>query len=281
MSHPAFADDLLRQPRQRQRTGSGGSGLDRAIIAAARRSGWVLHARELAAVGCAPDATLLRVRRGLLTPLFHGVYLVGRDVPTAEERLRAALLTGRGCLLAGRAAASHHGWLELRPGDPVVLASPTARRAQPGLVVRQRSIAEHEWTIRRGLPTTTVAATLGELAKTHTVSELTRFIHEAELRKQLAVDGVLRWLVEHPRAHGARRLRRALQRHRPLVGSVGSGLEQRFHRFLAWAGLPPTEHNVRFELAAGTGRRRCAVSRRLACRRGGRRPSSFVARVRA
>lgn len=217
------------------------------VMARAAASDWVLTTGELRALGASRDWIALRVRQGWLTPLQRGVYLVGRKTPTVREEFRAALLSqGDGAALTGWSTAVQFGLERAERVRDVWVAVPTRRRSSQGVKSVCRHLRDHELTFRRGLPTATIAAMLGEIARTASVPTIERLIHEAEIKKLLRIAAVHRYVDEHPRCDGVGRLRDAAAAHRTLNGSVGSGLEGRFHEFAAWASLPPSEHNVPF-----------------------------------
>lgn len=223
---------------------------DEVITELARKGGAVLSIAELNELGCGADWVRRRVRQGWLTRLHRGVYLVGTAYPTRAQRNRAAVLAcGPASALTGMSAAEAYGLVQLPWDYEVQLAAPNRRRVGSGLDCVARDLLPHEVTTRRGVPTVTVPAMLGELARRY--NDLERIVHEAEVRKLLNLHALARWIDEHPRSHGLSVLREALGARRELTSSVRSTLEVAFHEFLAWGGFPETEHNVLFQTAWG------------------------------
>jgi len=218
------------------------------LLAAAERQRWLLTTEQLHAAKVSSSGISRALKAGWLTRLFHGVYLVGRRVPTTEELDRAGLLaSGHGAVLGYRSAARVHKlmtWV-----GPVEVVVPHVRRKQPGLHPRSSALTSDEVTVVGGVPVTTVAATLCDLATVLSPAALAQVVHEAEYRNKLAVTEVERLLALHPRRPGCGVLRELITLRRPIVGSLNRGLERRFHRFLAERGYPPTEHNVPFVIA--------------------------------
>ena len=120
-----------------------------------------------------------------LQRVHRGVYAVGHSVLRVEGRWMAAVLAcGQGAVLSHQTAASV--W-ELRrlgsgavhvtvPGDP-------GRKKRQGIRVhRSITLTEAETTRVRGLPVTTPARTIIDLARTVTDTEPERIVHEADKR---------------------------------------------------------------------------------------------------
>ena len=91
----------------------------------------------------------------------EGVYVLGALSPAPEQRWAAALLAGgKGAVLSHTAAAAHFGWLQ--PREVVEVSAPRRRRGDERLRIHERRSIEI--TRRNGLPTTTPAQTLLDLA---------------------------------------------------------------------------------------------------------------------
>jgi len=224
---------------------------DAVLLGAARRAGWVLAARELRALGLSRSAIQRRLDTGLLVALFHGVYLVGRTEPTRGERQRAGLKACDGLALGRRSAAVAHGVMARWDG-PVEVCVARPRRRQRGLVPLRRDYGPEDVTWREGVPVTTLAVTLCDLAEVLSPEALDRVVHEAEFRRKLDVAVVARAMARRPRRPGYRALRAALAKRRRLVdGRLDSKLERRFHAFLEARDYPPSEHNVSFDFDDG------------------------------
>lgn len=103
----------------------------------------------------------------------------------------------------------------------------------------------------RGIPVTTVARTLVDIAPGLTIGELARACHEAGVRYRTAPADVEAVLARRPRAPGAGKLRKVVHGE---VRVTLSKLESRFLARLRDAGLPLPETN------------RLAGGRRVDCR---------------
>ena len=234
-------DDLPAERAQRRRRG-----VDGRIAALARRQDDIVTFDDLLADGL--SASAIQRRAGmLLHPMFRGVFLFGRSIPTPEERLRGALRAGGPDAVLGARAAAAHWRLGPVPAE-IELIVPRDRRRQPGLFPRTRVLLPADRTTRRGLPVTTVARTAVDLAATSSLDQLKRYIHEAECRRLFRLRAFEQAIRRAGIFRGKPRLLDALGVHRPLRGRVVSSNERRFHAFLAERGYPPTEHNALFRL---------------------------------
>jgi hypothetical protein len=123
-----------------------------------------------------------RLRIGVLLQEYPGIYRVGHRAPSVEASYLAAVWAcGEQALLSGRAAAYHLGFLRGKPPPPEVTA-PTWRRVK-GLKTKQcRGLQRRDGTIYRGIPVTTVAVTIVDLAAELSEEELARLCHEAGVK---------------------------------------------------------------------------------------------------
>jgi predicted transcriptional regulator of viral defense system len=182
---------------------------------AARQRGHVTTGQLLAA-GVDRGAIGRRVRSGLLIRLWRGVYAVGH-VSTAQDAIwfRAVLAGGPGAVLSVHDAAA--GW-ELRPprSAPVHITVPGrgGRARRRGLVVHRSALPRAEITIHRGIPITTVARTLLDVAATLRRSTLTRTVERAEILRLFDLKAIERTLARHRNHRGARALAGVLDLYR-------------------------------------------------------------------
>lgn len=210
----------------------------------------VVTRAELSRAGMTSEEIKQRVRRGTLIRQHWGVYRVGHTAPSLEARYMAAVLAaGEGALLSGRAAGHLLGLLKGPAPAPEVMA-PTQRRIEGVTTRRARHPAPEDAFRWRGVPVTSVARTLVDLAATLPVDELARACHEAGVRHRTTPAMVDAVLARRPRSRGATKLRRIL---RGEVRVTLSRLEARFLERLCEAGLPAPRTNRQ----AGTRRVDC------------------------
>ena len=207
---------------------------DQIIARLASRSHGVVTRAELLRAGVTIHEIRTRLERGTLLPLHRGVYRVGHHSPSREARYIAAVKAcGDGAVLCGRAAA--HLWRLVKgaPPPPEVL-TPANHRVR-GLILRRAPRTPIDRVVRFGIPVTTVARTLVDLASSLPESDLARACHEAGVLYRTTpkqVDAVLRQL---PNAPGRRKLERVL--HGDVQVTL-SKLESRFLKLLREATLP-------------------------------------------
>jgi very-short-patch-repair endonuclease len=221
--------------------------VEQRLAALACRSHGVVTRRELLAVGLSGREIDRRLRSGALIAVFRGVYRVGHTAPSLEAHyLAAGRACGRRALLSGRAAAFLLGMLKGNAPAPAVTAR-TERRV-PGVRTRQ---GERDGTLWRGIPVTTPAETLVDVAAVVDETELARACHEAGVRHHTTPEQVEAVLARRPNAKGAGQLRAII---RGEVKVTLSKLEERFLERLRQASLPLPQTN------------RPAGSKRVDCR---------------
>jgi hypothetical protein len=223
-----------------QRTNGG----DPAIVRLAARQYGVASREQLLRLGLGRRAIEHRIERGRLHPVHRGIYAVGRPGLTAEGRWMAAVLAA-----GPRAVLSHTsagGLLALRPqvGSTTHVTVPRRRRARHGLEIHQASLPADEVTVEAGIPVTTVARTLLDLATCLNRPDLELAVNEAERRGLADAPSLPELVRRYPRRAGLARLRSVLEDGWVGVGVVRSVLEQRFLAFVAELGLPRPEVNA-------------------------------------
>ena len=178
-----------------------------------------------------------RIEKGALLVEYPGVYRVGHRAPSVEARYMAAVLAcGEGALLSGLAAAHLLGLLKEKPPEPEVTA-PTQRRVK-GIRTRcVRAMHRRDATSCRGIPVTTVPATLVDLAAGLDVDDLARVCHEAGVRYRTTPARVEAVLSRRSRVKGAPKLRAILHGE---VKVTLSQLEKQGLHVIEQAGAAPT-----------------------------------------
>jgi very-short-patch-repair endonuclease len=192
---------------------------------------------QLASLGFTEAAIKHRIATGRLHRVARGVYVVGRaEVSRRGEWMAAILACGPGAVLSHDGAAALWEIRKDRARVIEVSVRATVRRS-PGVRVHRRSaLAQADISCRDGIPVTSPACTLidlaprlGERAWETAVNEADKLdlIHPDELRDRLAA------LAGRPGVAHARRMldRRAFRLTR-------SELERRFLALVRGAGLP-------------------------------------------
>ena len=211
----------------------------------------VVTRAQLLGAGVSAAGIQRRVRKGGLLPEHPGVYRVGHRAPSLEARYLAAVCScGDGALLSGRAAAHLLGLIKGAPPHPEV-TTPTERRILGVRTRRSRRRYPGDATTWHGIPVTTVARTLVDLAAVVTADELARACHEAQVLHRTTPAQVEAVLGRAPNRPGAGKLRRVLHGEGHVTLSK---LERRFLDVLREAGLVLPQTN------------RLAGGRRVDCR---------------
>jgi very-short-patch-repair endonuclease len=222
------------------------------VIAALAARQWGVVARgQLLEEGVSRKVLANRVRSGHLVVLHRGVYAVGHGRLRREGHWLAAVLgVGPGAVLSHRDAAGLH---DLRPANHARIdVTTTANRTdEPGVRVhRTRTLDADDITTVSGVPVTTVARTLVDLAGVVPHDHLVRAIRESERRRTFDLRKV--------EAALARTRGRTGRGHRALKEAIveaaafedhptHSPLEVAFLRLLRRNGLPLPSTNALIE----------------------------------
>lgn len=209
---------------------------------AARQSG-VAGRRQLLAAGVARHEIDDRVAAGALISIHRGVYAVGHRVLVPDGfRLAAVLACGPAAYLSHRSAADAWELLATRRRR-VEVTSMTAGRKHPGIQAHRCRLTPHDVTTLRGIPITTVARTLLDVAEVvpfaHTRRAFER-AHQLALFDARAVEAVL---VRARGRRGRRPLERAYGLFRPEHAASESELEAMAQRLVERHRLPRPEVN--------------------------------------
>jgi very-short-patch-repair endonuclease len=221
-------------------------GLERSIVAVARRRHGIVTRQQLLKLGLGAGALDDRIRRGWLSVVHRGVYLVGGATLTWRAReIAAALACGPPAVVSDRSAACFWRMLAYLPDSTTVSVTvpPGPCRARPGIDVHRRRLERRDYVIREAIPVTTPARTILDLAAGGDDEELERAISEGQARRLLSLDGLADQVERNPRRAGTGVLRRALE----LGGGPAptrSEAERRMLRLIRSAGLPSPEANV-------------------------------------
>jgi very-short-patch-repair endonuclease len=182
-----------------------------AIHALARRQHGLITRPQLRQFGVGDKAVAAWVRDGRLRRLHRGVYVIGQ-APLRKEThwLAAVLACGPGAVLSHRSAAAL--W-EIRADSAtrtdVTVPTRNGRRAPTGIRVhRSGRLSSGETLVREGIPATTVARTLLDLAETLSDGQLKRTIDESEYRRLFDLNAIIAVVEDNPGRRGGARLRR-------------------------------------------------------------------------
>jgi hypothetical protein len=192
-------------------------GPDAAVATLAARQHGVVCRLQLVEAGLGRRAIDHRVRIGWLHRMHRGVYAVGHRPLTRDARwMGAALACGDGAGLSHACAAAL--W-EVRPYSGVwidVVVPTRAGRARRDRIRLHRSsiLSADDVTAHRGIPVTTIARTLLDVATAFTAPALARTIEQTEIRRLFDLKAIERALARHPSHPGRAKLMRALALYR-------------------------------------------------------------------
>ena len=214
--------------------------MDRRIAELARRQHGVVGRAQLVALGVSESAIEGRVKRGRLHRVHRGVYAVGHLNLTRNSRFMAGVLA-----CGDKAALSHFSaavlWGMLGGDGKIHVTAPTGGK-RPGLVIHRAALDENEVTKLAGIPVTTPARALIDLADVAPQRTLERAIDEAEYLR-LDCTGL------EPR-HGRRgsgRLSSVLAVHTAGSTRTRSELEEMFIKLCDNHDLPRPRVNAQIE----------------------------------
>jgi hypothetical protein len=226
----------------------GSTSRERAIVGLVQRQrGLVTHA-QLTSLGVGQRTIERWLASGRLRTIHREVYVFGPQPLTKRGKWLAAVLAmGPGAFLSHASAAALWGLAGDRPR--VDVNATRGRQVRPGrgsgIKVHRCKVAPDEVTGRDGIPVSTVARTLFDLAERSPPHELKSAWDEASRLRLLRVPEVA---AVYERGYGRRRARSRIrpflaaeQRH---VEDMASPLEDRFAAFVVAHHLPPPHTNV-------------------------------------
>lgn len=196
--------------------------------------------KQLLRGGVSPEEIRTRLKRRSLLVEYPGIYRVGHRAPSMESSYLAAVWAcGDDAYLCGRPAAHLLALLKGQCPPPEVMAP--AKRSIEGITTqRYRSLHRSEVMRWRGIPVTTVARTLVDLAPVLPLDELARACHEAGVRHRTTPAHVEAVLKRRRTAPGAAKLRAVMNGDAP---ALLSRLEEGFIAHLRTEGLALPQTN--------------------------------------
>ena len=223
------------------------------ITALAERQHGVIAAPQLYSLGLSETQVRTRAGNGLLHRVHRGVYAMGHARLTSEGRWMAAVLAcGEGAVLSHQSAGELWKIRQSRgqasEAVSIEVAIPRARgaRSRTGLMVhRVPTLRAGETTARDGIPVTSPARTILDLARPLPLRQLERAVDEAE-----------RLTALHPRRPRENRRARIsaapvqghwralLREHRAGSTATRNAFEERFFALCRSRHLPQPGVNV-------------------------------------
>jgi very-short-patch-repair endonuclease len=213
----------------------------------ARAQHGIVTAEQLSACGLRSEAITMRLRKGLLQRVHRGVYAVGCGPLTLEARFLAAVLAcGQDAFLSHFSAAALERLMtwEQRHVEVTVVGWSTARR--PGLRVhRARALDPRDVDRRHGIPVTTPARTLLDLAGVLPAHVLRRVVRQA-LGDRRVTEAQLVDVLTRANGHRGAKVLADLVASGPAP--TRSALEDALLDLVRGAGLPEPQVNAELVL---------------------------------
>lgn len=155
---------------------------------------------------------------GRLRRVHRGVYAVGHAGLSPHGRCMAALLVlPPGAVLSHWSAAWLWGLVPTPPRESEVTIAARGNRRRGLQVHRVWSLQDEEWTVYEGIPVSTVARTLIDVARGSSVKQLTRVVDRARRRGKLDLDAIDTALPRCCSPHAVERLQQVLRLYREEV----------------------------------------------------------------
>ncbi|MFL5871278.1 MAG: hypothetical protein ACJ75R_09360, partial [Solirubrobacterales bacterium] len=238
-SEPQLGADMSAELAAREREG--------VIADLARQQHGVVSRAQLRARGFSDRAISIRLGQRRLHVVHRGVFAVGRRSLSSHGRwLAGVLAAGAGAVLSHRAAGAL--WNIIRWAGEVDVTAPTRRSSRRGLRFHEGAIAEYERSIEDGIPVTTPARTLIDLASVLDRDRLRQAVAKAEALELTDRVGLPSLLERHRGRRGTRALREIVADRRLGLDVARSELEIHFGAFLRERGLPRPEMNTWLEV---------------------------------
>jgi very-short-patch-repair endonuclease len=226
---------------------------DHDIAQLAARQHGVISFEQLRLLGMGKTTVQWRIEVGALHRVHRGVYAVRHPRLTSYGRRMAAVLAcGPDAVLSHRSAAELWELRNYRWEAIDVIAPNRRGRAPKGICAhRDGSLTPADRTSLHGIPCTTVARTLLDLAAVVRVLELRKAISEAEVLRLLDHHAVRLLIKRSGGRRGVARLRMLMDDIHPETKRTRSEMEIRFLRMCERARLPCPEVNVALDIGGG------------------------------
>jgi hypothetical protein len=172
---------------------------DHLIAALAAKQYGVVTRAQLAAAGLERGAIARRLAAGRLHRLHGAVYAVGHRAPRREARWLAAVLAcGPGAVLSHRSAAALWGVHDAEGPWPDVTVATRNGRRPAAITVHRAQLARPDRRRRAGIPVTSPARTLADLARQVDQADLVRAVREAQFLRRFDLAAVQELLGRRP-----------------------------------------------------------------------------------
>jgi very-short-patch-repair endonuclease len=217
------------------------------IVDLARRQQGLLTHTQLRSIGVGRRTIDRWLVSGRLRAVHRDVYGLGpRPLSKHGRWLAAVLAMGPESVISHESAAALWGLAGNRP--KVDVTAPRGRQGRPGragIRLHRCTLQDDERVVRDGIPVTTVARTLFDLAERSELQRVQDAWNEASRLNLLRIPEVARLYERYPgRRRARKRIRAFLATEQRYVEDTASPLEDRFAAFVVAHRLPPPQTNV-------------------------------------
>ena len=226
----------------------------RLLVAFATAQHAVISLAELRELGFTDEGVRKRCARGRLHRIYHGVYaLVPKSLLTREGRWMAAVLAaGPGAVLSHRTAAALHEIRRTDRANVEVIAVGRSPRKRAGIEIhRSTTLTPADTTTVNGIPCTTVARTLLDLAAVLPRRAVERAFDQAEMEDVLNLQRSSTELRRNPNHRGGPTVRAILADHYIGKTPTANEFEEAFFAICHRTGMPLPEVNQWVDLGDG------------------------------
>jgi Transcriptional regulator, AbiEi antitoxin/Protein of unknown function (DUF559) len=217
------------------------AGMDVVLAALAADQHGVFALFQLTALGLSASAVRSRVATGRLYRVYPGVYaLTPPSLLTIEGRYMAAVLAcGPGAALSHRSAAALRGLRRTqRSGLDVTVPNRSCRRHAGLDVHRSTTLRPEDVTRVRGIPCTTIARTILDMAEVIQPRQLEAVFEQADQMELLDLRALGEQVALSPTRVGASRVKKLIDEYEFGLGVTWSDLERDFKAMIAPAAIP-------------------------------------------
>jgi very-short-patch-repair endonuclease len=224
-----------------------------AVAALATGQHGVVSRYQLRTLGLSDRMVSSRLASGWLQPMFHGVFAVGHRAIGREGHMLAAVLAcGKGSVVSHGSATELLGLWNRQPVLIDVISLSGSGRKMQGIRWHSGPLASDEVAAHLGVPCTTVARTLVDMAGQIGEKTLRRLVEQAAVLRLLDVEAI-DCVLARRRRRGAPTLRRILVPWRKRTAGqrrdrLRSSMEARMLAVSLEAGVLPPRCNVRTQI---------------------------------
>ncbi|TML04574.1 MAG: DUF559 domain-containing protein [Actinobacteria bacterium] len=227
-------------PENRNSSGSQGPGRDLDVLHAAKHN--VITFDELRDLGLTADEIQYRVEVGRLHRKYTEVFAVGRPDLTLDGVFLAAVRACGPKAKLGHLSALREYELTRRGTYRIDVIAPRSIKPKNGIRLhRPRCLDVLDTTVVDGIPITSVAQTLLDVAVPSYRLNVGKLLHEAAVQELLDMRAIWAVLARQPNHPGARRLDRASREEVPFTRSE---LEEAALALFRSFSVPEPETNV-------------------------------------